>query len=179
MLMGAPVTVSGSKREAPVSDVAFADLYADRKSSNNRMLRLRGVNVYLGMVNPVCRNIGQYPDDEQLIRLSQENNSLEITTEMKRDANWTRPMDLTGFVHEVAGELGFHVLTMQPATDMPDDNRVLVNLTASPTSGGKVWIADDETAVQRSCEVGDRMMINAVAADGYVFEGWNAGGPDF
>ncbi|WP_354003327.1 InlB B-repeat-containing protein [Paramuribaculum intestinale] len=176
VLMGAPVTVSGSKREAPVSDVAFADLYADRKSSNNRMLRLRGVNVYLGMVNPVCRNIGQYPDDEQLIRLSQENNSLEITTEMKRDANWTRPMDLTGFVHEVAGELGFHVLTMQPATDMPDDNRVLVNLTASPTSGGKVWIADDETAVQRSCEVGDRMMINAVAADGYVFEGWNAGG---
>ncbi len=176
VLMGAPVTVSGSKREAPVSDVAFADLYADRKSSNNRMLRLRGVNVYLGMVNPVCRNIGQYPDDEQLIRLSLENNSLEITTEMKRDANWTRPMDLTGFVHEVAGELGFHVLTMQPATDMPDDNRVLVNLTASPTSGGKVWIADDETAVQRSCEVGDRMMINAVAADGYVFEGWNAGG---
>lgn len=131
VLMGAPVTVSGSKREAPVSDVAFADLYADRKSSNNRMLRLRGVNVYLGMVNPVYRNIGQYPDDEQLIRLSLENNSLEITTEMKRDANWTRPMDLTGFVHEVAGELGFHVLTMQPATDMPDDNRVLVNLTAS------------------------------------------------
>lgn len=172
----APTVVQEAVREALVSEVAFADLYADRKASINRMLRVRGVNIYLGQVNPPARSIGQYPDSEHLIMLSQENNSLEIPDDMQKDANWTKQMDLTGFVHDVADGLGFHVVKMQAATEVPDDNSVLVNLVASPAAGGKAWIGDDEDAVQLRCNAGDRLTVNAAPADGYVFVGWQANG---
>lgn len=177
VLEKAPMVVQEAVREAPVSEVAFADLYDGRKALINRMLRVRGVNIYLGQVSPPARSIGMCSDSEHLIRLSQENNSLEITNDMQQeDANWTKQMDLTGFVHDVAGELGFHVVKMQAATEVPDDNSVLVNIVSSPAAGGKAWIGDDEEAVQLRCGAGDRLTVNAAPADGYVFAGWQANG---
>lgn len=169
------------KKEAPVDDATFDGVLNDYRNNGNKMLRLKGVNIYFGIVNPKWLHLAVRPpsvDQDKnmpLVKLSQENQTIENAGEIYGNANWSKSLDVTGFIHAVAGEPGFHIMSVKVSTGGSEETSYLITLSASPVEGGKVWVNDDRNAVQKRCGAGETVMIHAEAAEGYTFKGWQKG----
>lgn len=169
------------KKEAPVDDATFDGILNDYRNNGNKMLRLKGVNIYFGIVNPKWLHLAVRPpsvDQEKnmpLVKLSQENQDIKNAGEIYSNAKWSKSLDVTGFIHAVAGEPGFHIMSCKVSTGGSEETSYLINLVASPSDGGKVWVNDDRNAVQKRCGAGETVMIHAEAAEGYTFKGWQKG----
>lgn len=176
-----PKSSDGPKKEAPVEDATFDGILNDYRNNGNKMLRLKGVNIYFGIVNPKWLHLAVRPpsvDQEKnmpLVKLSQENQDIENAGEIYGNANWSKSLEVTGFIHAVAGEPGFHIMSCKVSTGGSEETSYLITLSASPVEGGKVWVNDDRNAVQKRCGAGETVMIHAEAAEGYTFKGWQKG----
>ena len=168
-------------KEAPVEDATFDGVLNDYRNNGNKMLRLKGVNIYFGIVNPKWLYLAVRPpsvDQEKnmpLVKLSQENQDIKNAGEIYGNANWSKSLDVTGFIHAVAGEPGFHIMSCKVSTGGSEETSYLITLSASPVEGGKVWVNDDRNAVQKRCGAGETVMIHAEAAEGYTSKGWQKG----
>lgn len=167
-------------KEAPVEDATFDGVLNDYRNNGNKMLRLKGVNIYFGIVDPKWLHLAVRPSAGQeknmpLVKLSQENQTIENAGEIYGNANWSKSLDVTGFIHAVAGEPGFHIMSYKVSTGGPEETSYLITLSVSPVDGGKVWVNDDRNAVQKRCGAGETVMIHAEAAEGYTFKGWQKG----
>lgn len=170
------------KKEAPVDDATFDGILNDYRNNGNKMLRLKGVNIYFGIIEPTkWLHLAVRPpstDQEKnmpLVKLSQKNQKIENTGDIKSTVNWSKSLDVTGFIHAVAGEPGFHIMSVKVSTGGSEETSYLITLSASPVEGGKVWVNDDRNAVQKRCGAGETVMIHAEAAEGYTFKGWQKG----
>ena len=169
------------KKEAPVDDATFDGILNDYRNNGNKMLRLKGVNIYFGIIEPTkWLHLAVRPSADQeknmpLVKLSQENQDIENAGEIYGNANWSKSLDVTGFIHAVAGEPGFHIMSYKVSTGGSEETSYLITLSASPVEGGKVWVNDDRNAVQKRCGAGETVMIHAEAAEGYTFKGWQKG----